>query len=53
ETFSLADIALGCMLGYLDLRFKYLNWQEKYPNLAAHYAVLLKRPSFKETMPVP
>lgn len=52
ETFSLADIALGCMLGYLDLRFKHLNWQEKYPNLAKHYAVLQKRPSFKETMPV-
>ena len=52
ETFSLADIALGCMLGYVDLRFKSLNWQDKYPNLAKHYGILVKRPSFKLTMPV-
>jgi glutathione S-transferase len=57
ETFSLADIALGCMLGYLDFRFKDIRWenqtwQEKFPNLAKHYSVLIKRPSFKQTMPV-
>ena len=53
ETFGLADIALGCMLGYVDLRFKQLNWQDNYTNLAKHYSILIKRPSFKETMPVP
>ena len=53
ETFGLADIALGCMLGYVDLRFKQLNWQDNYPNLVKHYSILVKRPSFKETMPVP
>lgn len=52
ETFSLADIALGCMLGYVDLRFKHLQWQDKFPNLAKHYSVLIKRPSFKQTMPI-
>ncbi|MBX9675699.1 MAG: glutathione S-transferase N-terminal domain-containing protein [Methylotenera sp.] len=52
ETFSLADIALGCTLGYLDFRFKQLNWQDKFTNLAKHYSVLIKRPSFKQTMPV-
>lgn len=52
ETFSLADIALGCMLGYLDLRFKHLLWQDKFINLTKHYSVLVKRPSFKQTMPV-
>lgn len=52
ETFGLADIALGCALGYLDLRFKSLNWQDKFPNLAKHYSLLVKRPSFKQTMPV-
>lgn len=52
ETFSLADIALGCMLGYVDLRLKHLNWLDKYPNLAKHYTILSKRPSFKETAPV-
>ena len=38
ETFGLADIALGCTLGYLDFRFKSLNWQDKFPNLAKHYS---------------
>ena len=52
ETFSVADIAVGCMLGYLDLRFKELNWQDKFINLAKHYSVLIKRPSFKQTMPM-
>ena len=52
ETFSLADIAVGCMLGYIGLRLKDLNWQDKYLNLAKHYTILSKRPSFKETAPV-
>jgi glutathione S-transferase len=57
ETFSLADIALGCMLGYVDMRFKQMpsnlkSWQDNYPNLAKHYSLLVKRPSFKLTMPV-
>ena len=52
ETFSLADFALGCMLGYVDYRHKQLNWQDNYPNLAKHYSLLVKRPSFKQTMPV-
>ena len=52
ETFSLADIALGCALGYVDLRHKHLNWQDNYPALAKHYSILIKRPSFKETMPI-
>lgn len=49
ETFSLADISVGCMLGYIDLRFKQLKWQDNYPNLFKHYTILSKRPSFKET----
>jgi glutathione S-transferase len=58
ETFSLADIALGTMLGYFDFRFKQMRWenktwQDKFPNLAKHYGVLIKRPSFKQTMPQP
>jgi glutathione S-transferase len=53
ETFSLADIAVGCLLGYLDLRLKQLSWQDQYPNLAKHFTILSKRPSFKETAPTP
>ncbi|MEO8417338.1 MAG: glutathione S-transferase N-terminal domain-containing protein [Methylophilaceae bacterium] len=50
-TFSLADIALGCLLGYLELRYQDINWQQQYPNLARHYTALMKRASFKETVP--
>ena len=51
ETFSLADIAVGCLFGYLELRFKDLTWQTQYPNLAKHYAAMQKRPSFKDSSP--
>ncbi len=52
ETFSLADIAVGCMLGYVSLRLKSLDWQNQYPSLAKQYTILSKRPSFKETVPL-
>ncbi|SNR65838.1 glutathione S-transferase [Methylobacillus rhizosphaerae] len=52
NTFSLADIALGCVLGYLELRYQQLGWREQYPNLARHYADMSKRPSFRQTAPV-
>ena len=52
DSFSLADIAVGCMLGYIEMRYQHLDWQQEYPNLARHYAVLMKRPSFKDTAPV-
>ncbi|HLD10050.1 MAG TPA: glutathione S-transferase N-terminal domain-containing protein [Methylophilaceae bacterium] len=51
EVFSLADIALGCMLGYLSLRYKNIKWQKQYPNLARYYAEMMRRPSFSETVP--
>lgn len=52
ETFGLADIAVGCMLGYLDLRFKQLNLLAEHTNLTKLNAALVKRASFKATMPV-
>ena len=52
-TFSLADIAVGCMLGYLNLRFgTVINLAADYPNLERLQLALLKRPSFKGSMPV-
>lgn len=51
--FSLADIAVGCMLGYLSLRFgNVINLAAEYPNLERLQLALLKRPSFKDSMPV-
>ena len=49
--FSLSDVAAGCALAYLDLRFPEINWRESYPNLAKLQDKLLKRPSFVETSP--
>ena len=49
---SLADIACGCALGYLDLRFPEIDWRTAHPNLAKLYDKLMTRPSFKDTVPV-
>ena len=51
-TLTLADIATGCTLGYLDLRFPQINWRERHPNLAEFAVKLGERASFKETVPV-
>lgn len=51
DTFSLADIALGCMLGWLDLRYAEMGWHDHHPNLARHFEEMMKRPSFSETAP--
>ena len=49
--FSLSDVAVGCALGYLDLRFTQINWRESYANLAKLQEKLMLRPSFIETNP--
>jgi len=48
---TLADIAVGCALGYLLFRFPDIAWQAQYPNLDALYQKLMQRPSFAETVP--
>jgi glutathione S-transferase len=48
---TLADISIGCALGYLRFRMPDLAWQEQYPNLAKHYDKLMQRPSFADTAP--
>lgn len=49
EKFTLADIAIGVMLAYLDLRLPELCWREISPNLGRLYEQLLERPSFRDT----
>ena len=49
--FGLADIAVGCALGYVDFRFPSLDWRTPYPNLEALYQGLMQRQSFKDTAP--
>lgn len=48
---TLADIAVGCALGYLLFRFPEVEWQAQYSNLDRLYQKLLQRPSFMETIP--
>lgn len=49
--FSMADIAVGTALGYLNFRFANINWQEIHPNLGKLYGKLTQRPSFADTVP--
>lgn len=51
EGYSLADIATGCALGYLDLRHAEIEWRERHPNLARLAERLAARPSFADTAP--
>ena len=48
---SLADIAVGCAMGYLDFRFPDIDWRTPYPNLAKLYEKLQQRQSFVDSKP--
>jgi len=52
NTFTLADIATGCALGYLDFRYAQIEWRKTYPNLSKLADKLAARASFAETAPV-
>lgn len=51
EGYSLADIALGCALGFLDFRFPEYEWRTAYPNLVRHADKLFKLAPFEATIP--
>jgi glutathione S-transferase len=48
---TLADIAVGCALGYLDFRFPSIAWRERHANLARLADKLAARQSFIDTRP--
>ena len=48
---SLADIAVGCALGYIEFRFPQIEWRGPHPNLAKLAAKLAARQSFIDTRP--
>jgi glutathione S-transferase len=50
--FSLADVAVGCALAYLDFRFPQLDWRAEHPNLQRLLEKLAQRPSFIDSVPV-
>lgn len=49
--YSLADVAVGCCLGWLAFRFPEIEWRDSHPNLARLHDKLAERPSFKDTVP--
>ena len=49
--FSMADIAVGCALGYLAFRFPDIDWRSKHLNLVRLHDKLMLRPAFAETVP--
>lgn len=52
ERYSLADVALGCCVGWLGFRKPgNVDWPAEYPVLARHYQKLLERPAFADTAP--
>ena len=51
NAYTLADIAVGCALGYLDFRFPQIDWRGTYPSLQKLHGRLAARQSFIDTAP--
>ncbi|MBV8281711.1 MAG: glutathione S-transferase N-terminal domain-containing protein [Candidatus Eremiobacteraeota bacterium] len=52
DRYSLADIAVGCCLGWLNIRKPGgVDWVAQYPVVARHYEKLMERPAFADTVP--
>jgi glutathione S-transferase len=49
--YTLADVAVGCALGYLDFRFAHIDWRSAHPNLHKLYDKLSTRQSFIDSAP--
>lgn len=49
--YSLADVAVGCALGWLDFRFPDIDWRTPHPNLARLHDRLHERAAFRDSMP--
>ena len=49
--YTLADVAVGCTLGWLSFRFPDIAWRDDYANLAKLFDKLSERASFKDTLP--
>ncbi|MGH8720705.1 MAG: glutathione S-transferase family protein [Burkholderiales bacterium] len=52
ERCTLADIALGCCVGWVGFRKPAgIDWRADYKGLAKHYDKLMERPAFADTVP--
>lgn len=55
DEFSIADIAVGSMLGLMNMvetQFGLVKWLEQYPKLKEYWRMLEARDSFQQTQPV-
>jgi glutathione S-transferase len=52
DRYTLADIAVGCCLGWVEFRKPGgIEWRGEYANLARLYDRLMERPAFADTAP--
>jgi glutathione S-transferase len=49
--YTLADVAVGCALGWLTFRFPEIDWRGEHPNLGGLFDKLSERASFRDTVP--
>lgn len=52
DTYSIADISVGCAMEWVDFLGFCEDWREQYPELADWWAKVQERETFKETVPV-
>jgi glutathione S-transferase len=53
ERYTLADIAIGCCVGWIGFRKPAgIDWRGEYKGLAKHYDKLMERPAFADTVPM-
>jgi glutathione S-transferase len=50
---TIGHIAIGCIFGYLDLRFPNDGWRQRHPKLTAWYEDFAELPAMKATQPPP
>jgi glutathione S-transferase len=50
-SFNLSDVAVGCCLGFIDLRLPDVDWRKSHPNLSKLADKLAQRASFRDTVP--
>ena len=52
DRYSLADIAVGCCIGWLGFRKPgEVDWESDYASVARHYRKLMERAAFADTVP--
>jgi glutathione S-transferase len=51
NAYTLADVSVGCALGWLSFRFPEIDWRGDHPNLARLFDKLSERASFRDTVP--